>query len=104
MSASRANCGEVKGCGREPGGARAAELGVCAAASDAASDGLNGGSKGGRICWAVAGTLCGGQVQGTQAQKQATCMTCDFYKRVQEEQGLLAFELLKPGQQYRTRR
>ncbi|MDI6715896.1 MAG: hypothetical protein QME63_02990 [Actinomycetota bacterium] len=36
----------------------------------------------GRICWLVAGTLCGGKVQGTFAQKMHNCMECDFYKAV----------------------
>lgn len=36
----RQNCWEFKKCGREPGGAKASELGVCPAATDASSDGL----------------------------------------------------------------
>ncbi len=34
----------------------------------------------GRACWAVAGTLCEGKVQGTFAQKLNDCHKCDFYK------------------------
>ena len=63
------NCWEAKKCGREAGGAKAHELGVCPAYTQRA----------GEACWLVAGTLCGGKVQGTYAQKQATCMSCDFY-------------------------
>ena len=36
----------------------------------------------GRTCWLVAGTLCGGSVQGTAAQKLGNCKDCDFYKKV----------------------
>ena len=81
------NCWEFKKCGRQPGGNRVAELGVCSASRDAKADGLNGGRFGGRICWALAGTLCGGKVQGEFAQKLESCMQCEFYRRVQTEQG-----------------
>ena len=39
------------------------------------------------MCWLVAGTLCGGEVQGHFAQKLATCQDCDFCKQVHEEEG-----------------
>jgi hypothetical protein len=84
---ARQNCWEFKKCGREPGGERAAELGVCPAASAFAIDGLNHGVNGGRVCWSVAGTLCGGQVQGTFGAKLATCAACDFFAHVLCEEG-----------------
>jgi two-component system NtrC family sensor kinase len=34
----------------------------------------------GQVCWAVAGTLCAGKIQGTFAQKTNDCRTCKFYK------------------------
>lgn len=64
-------CWEYKKCGREQGGAKVAELGVCPAYPDH-----------GRECWAVVGTLCGGVIQGTSAQKEGNCRKCDFYKGV----------------------
>ena len=82
-----ANCWDFKKCGRQPGGSKALELGVCAASTDAKADGLNGGHNGGRICWALTGTLCGGKVQGTFAEKLGNCMECEFYKLVRTEQG-----------------
>lgn len=81
------NCWDFKKCGRQPGGGRVSDLGVCAASTDAKADGLNGGRNGGRICWALSGTLCGGKVQGTFAQKLANCMECEFYGLVHTEQG-----------------
>jgi PAS domain S-box-containing protein len=81
------NCWEYEKCGREPGGVKVAKIGVCPAAIDAQVDGLNRGSKGGRICWAVTGTFCGGQVQGTFAKKQLSCMNCEFYQKVKVEEG-----------------
>ncbi len=74
------------------------DLGVCPAAIDSKANGLNGGRNGGRICWALTGTLCGGTVQGTFAQKLSNCMQCDFYHQVQTEQGR-AFESFKALQQ-----
>ncbi len=94
------NCWEFKKCGRAPGGDKVVDLGVCPAASDSASNGLNGGLNGGRICWAVGGTFCGGKVQGTHAQKQLSCMNCEFFKLAKDEGGR-QFVLLKPGQEYR---
>jgi tRNA A-37 threonylcarbamoyl transferase component Bud32 len=87
MSDSKLNCWEYMKCGREPGGKKAAELGVCPAVADASFDGINSGVSGGRICWAVAGTFCGGRVQGTFAEKRNSCMSCDFYQHVQTEEG-----------------
>jgi hypothetical protein len=87
MERERLNCWEFIRCGREPGGDKVAEMGVCPAAADTSFDGINGGAAGGRICWAVAGTFCGGQVQGTFAEKRNSCMDCDFFKRVLKEEG-----------------
>ena len=93
------NCWEFKKCGRSPGGERVSELGACPACADISSDGLNGGKNGGRICWAVAGTFCGGKIQGKFAEKQLSCLTCDFYASVREAEER-EFLLLKPGQVY----
>ena len=81
------NCWEYKKCGRNPGGAKAAELGICPAASETRVDGINNGENGGRGCWAVSGTLCGGVVQGTFASKLSNCMICEFYQLVGNEEG-----------------
>jgi len=81
------NCWQVERCGREPGGAKVAEFGICPAAAEAALSGANGGRNGGRACWAIAGTLCGGKIQGSYAAKTANCMQCEFFKQVRAEQG-----------------
>ncbi len=65
---AKQNCWEMKKCGREPGGVKTPELGLCPASTDKTADGLNGGKNGGRICWAVTGTFCGGKIQGTFAE------------------------------------
>lgn len=81
------NCWQVKQCGREPGGARAKELGVCPAVRGGRADQMNHGHNGGRVCYALTGTLCGGKVQGTFAMKLSSCLACDFYKQVVSEEG-----------------
>ncbi|MGD9372614.1 MAG: protein kinase, partial [Desulfobacterales bacterium] len=81
------NCWEFMKCKREPGGARAGENGTCVAATDSSYDGINYGKNAGRICWAVAGTCCGGDIQGTFAEKRDSCTSCPFYKLIQEEEG-----------------
>ncbi len=37
----------------------------------------------GRICWAIAGTMCHGKVMGTYAEKIHDCHQCPFFKRCQ---------------------
>jgi serine/threonine-protein kinase len=80
------NCWEVLACGREPGGQCVHQLGVCPAATDDSADGINGGRNAGRICWTVAGTFCGGRVQGSAARKRLTCLHCDFFDQMMREQ------------------
>jgi len=87
MALLKINCWEYKKCGREPGGEKADEFGVCPAADDASFCGINSGKCGGRFCWAVAGTFCGGKIQGTFAEKRDSCLTCNFFNRVQAEEG-----------------
>jgi len=84
---AKLNCWEFKKCGRQPGGAKVAELGDCVAATEVRTDGVNDGKKGGRACWAIAETLCGGQVQGSFVVKLGNCLRCEFYQLVGEEQG-----------------
>lgn len=81
------NCWEHIGCGREMNGAKAEELGVCPAATEKRVDGMNGGVNGGRVCWAIAGTLCGGDASGTRAKDKGGCLRCDFYAQVHSEEG-----------------
>lgn len=80
------NCWEFKKCGREPSGEKSDELGVCPAAVEMRTDGVNRGKNGGRACWAISGTMCGGIVQGTYAAKIGNCLNCEFYQRVQREE------------------
>ncbi len=84
---AKLNCWDVKKCGRQPGGIKTAELGVCPVALEVRLSGVHGGTNGGRVCWVIAGSLCGGQVQGSFATKLGNCMNCEFYKMVKVEEG-----------------
>ena len=94
------NCWEIKKCGREAGGKKEHELGVCPASIESSCNGVNSGINGGRICWAIAGTFCGGKIQGDFAQKSVSCMSCEVFKQIKNEEGVEGFVLLKPGQIY----
>lgn len=83
---SKTNCWEFKKCERQPGGRLVGEFGVCQAAAHEMLNGIHGGENAGRACWAVAGTFCGGAVQGTEAQKQHNCWMCDFFQLVKKEE------------------
>jgi len=78
------NCWEVRKCGRNKKNA----LGICPAATEALAHGTNGGFNGGRVCWAVSGTLGNDEMQGTYAQKLLSCLRCEFRMLVQEEEHL----------------
>jgi len=83
----RKNCWEFKKCGRQQGGEKSKELGVCPASLPNEFNDVNKGRNGGRFCWAIAGTQCGGKVQGTYARKFMCCLECDFLKQVNEDEG-----------------
>lgn len=87
------NCWEFKRCGREPGGIKTKVCSTCPAATDRRLDGVHGGNGAGRACWVVAGTLCGGKMQGSFAQKVHSCLECEFYQQVRKEEWP-RFELL----------
>ena len=86
------NCWEIKKCGRQEGGEHVHDLGICPATTEKKLDGTHGVENAGRACWVVAGTMCGGKVQGTFAKKFENCGVCDFFKAVRDEERS-AFEL-----------
>jgi hypothetical protein len=79
MNKELLNCWEIKKCERQKGGKKVDELGECIASK-----------KGmGHSCWAVAGTLCGGKIQGTHAQKIGYCTSCKVYHLYNRSRGKL---------------
>jgi hypothetical protein len=85
---AKKNCWEILNCGREPGGTKIDELGVCPAATDTSVDGLNSGKNAGRVCWSLTGTLCAGEVQGDFDKKMAKCAKCEVFTQVFREEEL----------------
>ena len=69
MNKELLNCWEIKKCERQKGGKKVNDLGECIASKEGM----------GHSCWAVAGTLCGGKIQGTTAQKIGYCTSCKVY-------------------------
>ena len=95
---SRLNCWQFKRCGREMGGTKSYMIGVCPAAVEIRLDGTNSGDNGGRACWVVDNTMCGGETQGRFEEKYRHCAKCNFYQAVREEEGAstaITAELLK---------
>ena len=82
------NCWEVKNCGRQAGGSMTDEFGICPVSKSNQYDSINNGKFAGRYCWKLAGTFCGGGVQGSFASKITNCAKCEFYHQVKKEEGM----------------
>ena len=97
------NCWEFYDCGREPGGPREHERGVYPMTISRDLDGIHGGQNAGRACWVVAGSLCGGKLQGSFAMKLPSCWNCEFMKLVQREEKSdgAGFSITRMGMEWR---
>jgi hypothetical protein len=91
------NCWEFMNCERQPGGQKEKELGTCPVTIEEELDGAHGGIAAGRACWAVVGSFCGGNIQGTYAAKLKDCSKCDFMALVKREESLtpLGFSIMR---------
>jgi hypothetical protein len=78
------NCWEYKKCGREPGGEKVEEQGVCPVTTATSFDGLHDGKNAGRSCWAVPFACAVGDV--SFASKIRRCTQCDFHHLVISEE------------------
>ena len=70
---------------------------MCPAATYEKLNDIHNGENSGRVCRLVAGTMCGGKVQGTFANKYKDCRECDYYQLVKREEGelfLITIELI----------
>ena len=83
---AKINCWEFKKCGRQPGGHKEKELGTCPVTVQGSFNSAQEGKNGGRACWVIAGSLCGGKIQGTYAQKLNNCWRCEFMNLVKKEE------------------
>ena len=81
------NCWDFRKCGREPGGERAQEHGVCPTALFEAADGYLGGRMGGKACAFLIGTFCCNLVPGTEPGRLKDCPACDFFNHLKDRHG-----------------
>jgi hypothetical protein len=86
MTIARLNCWEFFNCGRELGGVKAYEFGVCPASTDVRFDNIHYGTNAGRACWVIPGSMCHGQTQGDFRNKFRTCAVCEFYTEVKKKE------------------
>jgi len=81
------NCWEFMHCGREPGGKKADEIGICPVSTNPKYNGVNGGKNSGRYCWAMSRTFCKGKILGTFAKAYYNCLLCPFLLATSDEEG-----------------
>jgi len=77
------NCWEVKSCGKCT---TMVEDDACPVCRESKLNGVHGGLNAGRACWTVSHTKCGGSTQGDFGKKFNSCMECNFYKLVKDEE------------------
>ena len=70
------NCLEVKSCGFDRAGPGRQ---ACPAATYERADGFLGGRNGGRACFFIPGTFCGGEGPCSTKDKAVRCMNCKFF-------------------------
>jgi hypothetical protein len=70
-------------CGREVGGDRTDELGICPVSTFLSADGLNGGVNGGRICWIIEENGCSDK----SIHRKDFCFQCELRFKVTNEEG-----------------
>ncbi len=100
------NCWEFKRCGRQFGGEKVADLGLCPAVIEISLGGAHDGEFSGRACWVLEGTFCKGTIQGNCAEKRKECEKCDFYEYVKKQEGsdfLSVVTLLQMIKDYNSR-
>jgi hypothetical protein len=86
------NCWEFMKCGREVGGAKVTEHGPCPVSTCVRANGIHYGKNGGRVCWAVPGAMCKTKTEITYDGKITGCVSCAFYRLVQQEESMSFLE------------
>ncbi len=90
---NKKNCWEILKCGYSPEGGVHSVEDICPVIIASAVDGVNSGKNAGRICWAIAGTRCYGEVQKSFEEKEFLCLDCKVFRRVLKEEGLSRIKL-----------
>ncbi len=67
---------------------------ACPVCKETKLHGVHGGVNGGRACWSIPHTKCGGITQGSSSEKYMNCTECDFYNMAKkEEEGAFQFSV-----------
>lgn len=83
MHTNSLNCWEFMKCGREPGGKKASDLGVCPASTFELTDGYLNGKFGGKACAYIFGDFCSESIKKSSGGKgKKACAACDFYNEL----------------------
>jgi hypothetical protein len=80
------NCWDYYRCGKQAEGDHGKKHDVCPAYLETKLNGVHNGMNGGRACWIVADTMCGGRIKRTLVPKFIVCNLCDFKKTVISEE------------------
>lgn len=73
-------CWEFKKCGREHGGARVAELGVCPVANFIKLANSVHGQSAVRACWAAKAPKPGTEDDIESSDRISNCVNCEYYR------------------------
>jgi hypothetical protein len=82
MGQNKINCWDFHKCGRDIENKRVDGSSICPALLETGLNGIHGGKNGGRVCWIIPGTLCGGWTQRKLVPKYVLCRLCNFKKTV----------------------
>jgi hypothetical protein len=85
-SSLKRNCWDYYRCGKQSKADNGKKHDVCPAYLETKLNGVHDGKNGGRACWIVAGTKCGGIIKRTLIPKFIICNLCDFKKIVMSEE------------------
>ncbi|MBF0357065.1 MAG: hypothetical protein HQL70_00585 [Magnetococcales bacterium] len=83
---SNVNCWDFQRCGFGPKECKGDDDKICPAASHKHADGFLGGENGGRACYFIADTICGGSPM-TPEQKKERCNSCSFFHTLSNKYG-----------------
>jgi hypothetical protein len=89
----RLNCWDFMGCEFAKfleGEDSKLESGCCPVLLMNEYNGFNNGTYAGRACWLVLNTKCFNSLQRNYNEKFKSCIDCEFYKLVIEEEGLVS--------------
>ncbi len=82
------DCWEFFQCGREIGGEKVEELGICPAVTASERDGNCSDKNGDRGCAFISGNFCNGVNQGSLKDEEINCIQCVFFRMVSLNDGI----------------